>query len=199
MNIINKIIDLNVGEVIKDVNVKSYTTYKIDCIALGLVIPDTVESLIELLKFLRGNSIKYKIIGKGSNLIFTNDKYDGILISLDAFSNLEIDSNHITVGAGYSLIKLAYRLSRQGFAGLEFAAGIPGSIGGAIYMNAGAYGEEMSGVIESVTYIDCENNIKTDVFTLGTAPTEYCTVHGLQIETTFESEPVIGSEYPEGY
>jgi len=161
MNIIDKIIDLNVGEVIKDVNLKKYTTYKIDCIALGLIIPDTVDSLIELLKFLIKNKVKYKVIGKGSNLIFTNNKYDGVLISLDAFSNLEIDSNHITVGSGYSLVKLAYRLSRQGFSGLEFAAGIPGSVGGAIYMNAGAYKSDMGYVVDSVKVLTPDFDIVT--------------------------------------
>ena len=161
MAIADEIVKLNVGEVIKEVDVKSYTTYRISSKALALVIPDTVDSLIKLVKYLKDNNIKYKVIGRGSNLIFVNPNYDGVLISLESFSNLKIDSNHITVGAGYSLIKLAYKLSRQGLAGLEFAAGIPGSVGGAVYMNAGAYKSDMGYIVDSVKVLTPNLQIET--------------------------------------
>jgi UDP-N-acetylmuramate dehydrogenase len=156
-----KIEKLNVGEVIENIDVKDYTTYKVSCKVPCLVIPDSVESLITLLKFLKEEKIKYKIIGKGSNLIFVNNKYNGVLIRLDSFSNLEIDSNRITVGAGYPLIKLALRLSRLGFTGLEFAAGIPGSVGGAVYMNAGAYKSDMGYIVNSVKVLTPDYKVET--------------------------------------
>jgi len=102
------------------------------------------------LKFLRENQIKHKILGKGSNLIFWDSFYDGILIKLDKLNDLEIKGREIRVGAGYSLTKLATRLSRLGYTGIEFATGIPGTVGGAVYMNAGAYKSDMGYIIKSV-------------------------------------------------
>ena len=145
--------DLNIGEVQTNVDLKTLTTYKLDGKALCVVSPDDVNGLIKLLKYLRENSIKHKIIGNGSNLIFSKN-YDGVLIKLDSFQNLEIVGNRITVGAGYSLMKLALRVSRMGLSGLEFAAGIPGSIGGAVFMNAGAYKSDMGYIVSSVKVLN---------------------------------------------
>lgn len=153
MNIVKNIIDLNIGEVISNIDLKDYTTYKLEGTALCVVSPDDVNCLIKLLKYLKDNKIKYKIIGNGSNLIF-NDNYDGVLIKLDSFQNLEIVGNRIVVGAGYSLMKLALRVSRQGLSGMEFATGIPGTIGGAVFMNAGAYKSDMGYIVSSIKVIN---------------------------------------------
>lgn len=153
MNIIKDIENLNIGEVVSNINLKDYTTYKLEGTGFCVVSPDDVNGLIILLKYLKQNNIKYKIIGNGSNLIF-DKKYDGVLIKLDSFQNLEIVGNRIVVGAGYSLIKLALRVSRQGLSGLEFATGIPGTIGGAVFMNAGAYKSDMGYVISSVKVLN---------------------------------------------
>ena len=142
MNIISEIKKLKVGKVISDVDLKKYTTYKLNEKALGVVYPKDIENLVNLLSFLKENDIKYKIIGNGSNLIFTK-YYDGILIKLDEFNNLEIKDNIVTVGAGYSLVKLSYKVATLGLSGLEFASGIPGTVGGAVFMNAGAYKSDM--------------------------------------------------------
>lgn len=150
MNIIDDIISLEVGIVTPNISLKEYTTYKVGGKAIGLVIPKDIEGLIILLKYLRENNIKHKILGKGSNLIFSEEGYDGILIKLDSLDHLEIKGNEIKVGAGYSLIKLATRLSRMGYTGLEFATGIPGTVGGAIFMNAGAYKSDMGYIVKSV-------------------------------------------------
>ena len=153
MNIIKDIENLNIGEVVSNINLKDYTTYKLEGTGFCVVSPDDVNGLIILLKYLKQNNIKYKIIGNGSNLIF-DKKYDGVLIKLDSFQNLEIVGNRIVVGAGYPLIKLALRVSRQGLSGLEFATGIPGTIGGAVFMNAGAYKSDMGYVISSVKVLN---------------------------------------------
>ncbi len=150
MEILKDIRDLNVGEVLADVDIREYTTYHAGGHALGLVIPFDVEGLIILLKYLRENHVKHKILGKGSNLIFSDEKYDGILIKLDALNDLEVKGREVYVGAGYPLTKLAVRLSRLGYTGLEFATGIPGTVGGAIYMNAGAYKSDMGYIVKSV-------------------------------------------------
>lgn len=153
---INEIIKL--GEVYENVQIKNYTTYKVGGKAIALVLPYDIESLTKLLKYLDENNIKHKIIGNGSNLIFLGD-YNGILIKLDKINNIEINGEYITVGAGVSLISLALKCSKLGLTGMEFATGIPGTIGGAVYMNAGAYNESMSNIIESIKVLDENYNI----------------------------------------
>lgn len=148
-DILKKIKDLNIGEVEENVNLRNYTTYKIDGIAFGACFPSSISNLIVLLKYLKENNIKHKVVGRGSNLIF-KDNYEGILIRLDKIDHLEINGNEIKVGSGYSLMKLALKLSRLGYTGMEFAAGIPGSIGGAVFMNAGAYKSDMGYIVKSV-------------------------------------------------
>lgn len=149
MDNLNGIKKLDVGEIQTNVDLKTITSYKLKGKAKMLVLPSSCDKLVTLLKYLHKNKIKFKIIGKCSNLIFVND-FDGVLIRLDCLNNLEIDDTKITVGAGYSLMKLALKLSRMGYAGLEFASGIPGSVGGAVYMNAGAYKSDMGYIVKSV-------------------------------------------------
>ena len=163
MNYIKEIENLNIGEVISDVDLKNYTTYKLNGKALCVVIPDDVNGLINLLKYLRENNIKHKIIGNGSNLIFSKPVYEGVLIKLDSFQNLEIVNNRIVVGAGYSLTKLALRASRSGLVGLEFATGIPGTVGGAIFMNAGAYKSDMGYIVNNVKVLN--PNLEEEILT----------------------------------
>ena len=104
-----------------------------------------------LLKFLKENKIKHKILGNGSNLLFSDKTYNGVLIRLNEFDKVDfLPRNKIIVGAGYSLMKLSLQASKKGLAGLEFAAGIPGTVGGAIYMNAGAYKSDMGYIVQQV-------------------------------------------------
>lgn len=147
---IEEIKNLNIGEVFNDVDLKNCTSFKLNGKAKCLVLPSSVSNLIILLKYLRKNKIKFKIIGKCSNLIFVNNDYDGVLVRLDKLDNLTVDGTKITVGSGYSLMKLSLKLSRMGYTGLEFASGIPGTVGGAIFMNAGAYKSDMGYIVKSV-------------------------------------------------
>jgi len=156
---IKDIYDLNIGKVIENVDLAGYTTYKIKCIGRVLVIPNDIEGLKKLIIYIKNNNIKYKILGNGSNLIFTNTVYDGILIKLDNLNNLDIDGNIVTVGAGYNFMKLALKCSTNGLSGLEFATGIPGSVGGSVYMNAGAYNSDVSCVLESALVLTPELEI----------------------------------------
>lgn len=160
-DIISLIEKHKIGKVLIDEPLKKYNTYKIGGIAKCIVFPKNEKKLIELLKIIKDNNIKYKVIGKGSNLIFSSKDYDGILIRLDEFNDLKIDDIKIVVGAGYSLMKLALEMTKKGLSGLEFATGIPGSIGGAIYMNAGAYNSDMGYIVSEVKVIDPNLNIVT--------------------------------------
>lgn len=160
MSLIEEIENLNIGDVIPNPDIKEYTTYKAGGHALALVIPDDTNGLIKVIKFLRMKKIKYKILGNGSNLIFSDGLYNGILIKLDNFNKFEINDNYVTVGAGYPLIKLSLRTARHGLTGLEFASGIPGTVGGAIFMNAGAYNMDMGYITVTVKVLDPNLEIK---------------------------------------
>lgn len=158
---IEKLKKLKVGKVVFEPKMSNYTTYKVGGNALAIVYPDHLNDLIKLLKFLKENNIKHKILGNGSNLIFSDETYEGVLIKLTEFNNLEIDDTVITVGAGYNLPKLCMKAAKLGLAGLEFAAGIPGTVGGAVFMNAGAYKSDMGYIVSEVKVIDENLNIKT--------------------------------------
>lgn len=150
-DVVLKIEKANLGRVDKNVNLSKYTTYRVGGVAKAFVYPKNVSSLIALLKILNMNNIKYKILGNGSNLLFSDDDFDGIIIKLDEFNDVSfLSNNRIRVGAGFSLMKLSLVAAKKGLAGLEFAAGIPGTIGGAIFMNAGAYKSDMGYVVQQV-------------------------------------------------
>jgi UDP-N-acetylmuramate dehydrogenase len=156
---IKKIYDLDIGEVFFDVDLSKYTTYKLKGIGKILVVPRDILSLKKLLDYIKKNNIKYKILGNGSNLIFKNEVYDGILIKLDNLNDFKIDGNVVTVGAGYNLMKLALKCSMLGLSGLEFATGIPGSVGGSVYMNAGAYNSDISSILDSAMVLTSDLDI----------------------------------------
>lgn len=147
-------------EILENICMSNYTSYKTGGIAKYLVYPNTIESLIELIKYIKNNNIKYFILGNGTNIIFTDDFYDGVVINLKKLNNLLVSKNTICVSSGYSLQKLVGITVEKNLSGLEFAAGIPGTVGGAIYMNAGAYGSAMADIIDEVTYLE-NDEIKT--------------------------------------
>lgn len=92
--------------------------------------------------------MKWTVIGRGSNLLVLDEGIRGVVIKLGAgLDHLELEGEQVTVGGGYSVVRLATSLSKKGLSGLEFAAGIPGSVGGAVYMNAGAHGSDMSEIL----------------------------------------------------
>lgn len=161
MDIIEDIKKLKIGKVIASPQMKDYTTYKVGGNAICIVEPNNTNDLVKLLNFIKTNKIDYKILGNGSNLIFSSKGYNGILIKLKSFDKLEQDGNKFIVGAGYSLIKFANKVSRLGYTGMEFATGIPGSIGGAIYMNAGGYNTDMGYVVSEIKVLTNELDIKT--------------------------------------
>ena len=150
---------LKCGKIYEDVDLKKITSYKLKGKAKCVIIPNDQKGLINLFDYIKKNNLKYKIIGGGSNLIFDGD-YDGILIRLDKFDYLKIEDTKIVVGAGYNLIRLALKCARNSLTGLEFATGIPGTVGGAIVNNAGAYKSDMGYIVEEVLVITPELEIK---------------------------------------
>ena len=159
MNVINEIEKLDIGRVEANVSLSKYTTYRVGGIALAMVYPKSVKKLISLVKLLTGSKIKYKVIGNGSNLLFSDKNFDGVIIKLTELTNIKfLGYNKIRVEAGYSLPKLSLLVAKKGLAGLEFASGIPGTVGGAIFMNAGAYKSDMGYIVQSVRVLtpDCK-------------------------------------------
>lgn len=146
--------DMNIGKIERNVPLYKYTTYRVGGIASAIVYPKNVDSLMKLIRFVRSKDIPFKILGFGSNLLFSSKQYNGILIRLDEFRDLEFfGTSKVRVGAGYSLVKLSLQVAKRGLAGLEFAAGIPGTVGGAVFMNAGAYKSDMGYIVQDITVL----------------------------------------------
>jgi UDP-N-acetylmuramate dehydrogenase len=148
------------GRVLKDEPLKNHTYFKIGGPAGILAEPENTEDLKTVLKLIKKHDVDCFIIGNGTNLLVSDDGYNGAIVKIgenfDYFSKVE---NKVTVGAGTLLSVLAKYLARESLAGFEFASGIPGYIGGAVYMNAGAYGGEMKDVVKKVRCIDLDGNM----------------------------------------
>lgn len=141
----------NIGQILPNEPLAPYTTWKIGGPADFLLIPNTKEQLVRTVRILHEHQVPWFKLGKGSNILFTDKGYRGVVIKLgEALETLRFEDHHVRVGAAYGLIKLAVMSGKQGLTGLEFAGGIPGTVGGAVYMNAGAHGSDMSSVLKSV-------------------------------------------------
>ncbi|MDO4198202.1 MAG: UDP-N-acetylmuramate dehydrogenase [Erysipelotrichaceae bacterium] len=138
------------GEYHNDRYLKDYTTLKMGGRMKHFVIPETEDDLKEIVSFLKRNSLEYKVIGNGSNLVCGSSDYDGVIISLKNFDSYEINNDELTVGAGVMAPYMASVLAREGYSALEFASGIPGTFGGLVYMNAGAYKSSVSDILRRV-------------------------------------------------
>ncbi len=158
---IKEIIARHLGKVLINEKICNYTTYKVGGKARCICFPKDENDLLEILKLLKTKKIKFFVLGNGSNVLFSDNIYDGFIIKLDNFNKIDIHDNIIEVGAGYPLIRLSRDAVRNSLGGLEFASGIPGTVGGAVFMNAGAYGEDMSKIVESVRVINSDLEIIT--------------------------------------
>lgn len=155
-----------------NVPMRTLTTFKIGGNAALLIEVDTRKQLSTLIKYMNENEIDYIILGKGSNVLVNDNGLDKVIIKLKGeFCEVSmLDDTTLYCGAGLSLAGLCKEAESRSLSGLEFAWGIPGSVGGAAFMNAGAYGGEMKDVIYSVTHIDNEGklgSIKSNDLKLG--------------------------------
>lgn len=152
-----------IGKLLENVSLKEYTTYKVGGKAKYMVFPKNTTKLITLLKYIKDKKIPYMVLGFGSNVLFSDKEYKGIIIKLDALDEIEIEGTKVKAGAGASLMKVASLATKRGLSGLEFATGIPGSVGGAIYMNAGAYKSDMGYVVKEVKVLTKDMKVITMV------------------------------------
>ena len=142
-------------ECIENASLLNYNTYRLDTKCKLLVFPRDIFEFQEIMYILNGS--KYFILGNGSNIILP-DYYDGVVIKLKYFNNYNIFDEYIEVDSGVMINKLSMELSKLGYKGFEWASGIPGTIGGCIYNNAGCYGSEISDNLIDVT-VFCDNKI----------------------------------------
>lgn len=149
-NIAEILRELQVGKVIENEPLANHTTWRIGGPADVLVIPNSKESLILAVKKLHTLGVSWRAIGRGSNLLVRDGGLRQVVFKIsDVLDHLRFDGNKVYVGAGFSFIKLAILAGREGLTGMEFAGGIPGNVGGAVYMNAGAHGSEISRILKS--------------------------------------------------
>ncbi|MEG2017383.1 MAG: UDP-N-acetylmuramate dehydrogenase [Clostridium sp.] len=138
---------------------KKHTTFKVGGPADVLVYPSTYEMIKKVIDVCKTNNVEYFLMGNGSNLIVKDGGVRGVVIKVDRLNEIKVSDNAVTAQCGAILSLVAKTALENSLTGLEFAAGIPGYIGGAVAMNAGAYGGEMSHVLEKVLVINDENNI----------------------------------------
>ena len=139
---------------------KNHTTFKIGGPADIFLMPKTEEQIANVLKIAKENSFPIFILGNGSNLLVGDKGIRGAVLCLyKNLNRLEVSGDKLSAGAGVLLSAVSAMAANSGLSGLEFASGIPGTIGGAVYMNAGAYGPEMKDVITSVRCMDSDGNI----------------------------------------
>jgi len=153
------ILNIN-GKMLKDEPLKEHTYFKIGGPAEIFVEPENIVELKKIFELIKKYNTNYYIIGNGTNLLFSDDGFKGVIVKIgEKFNYIQKDDKLITVGAGTLLSVLAKFLANECFTGFEFASGIPGYIGGAVCMNAGAYGGEMKDVVKKVKCIDSNGNI----------------------------------------
>lgn len=138
---------------------KNHTTFKIGGPAKYFASPGSKDELKEVLKLAKKYGVKTFVFGKGSNLLVSDSGIDGLAVHLgDRFSDIRVCGDEIRALSGASLAMIAKRALKEGLKGFAFAAGIPGSLGGAVYMNAGAYGGEMKDVVKESFFLDGDFN-----------------------------------------
>lgn len=150
---------LDENKVKKDEPLKYYTFTKTGGNADYFVLPTTYEEVQGVVRYANQNKIPFTILGNGSNLIVRDGGIRGIVLNLTKLTAISVDQNKIIVQSGATIIDTSRFALQRHLTGLEFACGIPGTVGGAVYMNAGAYGGEVSEVIESVIVLTREGKI----------------------------------------
>lgn len=134
----------------RNVKIKNYSTIKIGGIVDFLVFPRNVLELKELLTEIRKNKLEYFILGNGSNVLFLDEGYRGVVVCLKHFNKMSKTGNCVRVGAGTNLFYLNHKLKEFGLSGIEWSYGIPATLGGLVYMNGGSFGHEICEFVEEI-------------------------------------------------
>lgn len=148
------------AQVLFDEPMKNHTTFRIGGPADVFVVPETTDQVREVLRVCREEEVPYFILGNGSNLLVSDRGYRGVIIQMDRnLGGITVEGTEIRASAGALLSTIAAAARRESLTGFEFAGGIPGTLGGAVVMNAGAYGGELKDVLKEVTVLDKEGRL----------------------------------------
>ena len=159
MTNLDEIIDNN--KIMIDELMKNHTTFRIGGKADIMLLPETEDEIIEIVKFCYKTKQNFFVLGGGSNLLIPDTGIRDVVIKLsDNYSKFTIDNEIIMAEAGIKLWDLSEKILENNLTGFEFASGIPGTIGGGVYMNAGAYDSEMKNIVKTVRVIDNQGNIR---------------------------------------
>lgn len=149
------------GEVLLNAPMKKYTTYKIGGPADCLVLPKDAGDIAAVVRFARREGIPYMVMGNGSNLLVSDDGIEGIVLRIgESMNEWHMEGNLLVAQTGCILSRMARETAKLGFKGIEWAAGIPAGLGGAAYMNAGAYGHFFYEALEAVEIVDEDGTVK---------------------------------------
>ena len=153
---------LNENQILEAEPMSRHTTFRIGGPAELFLVPKSTEEIVGIFKICREEGIPWFVLGNGSNLLVSDKGYQGVVIQLyKEFGEVKVQGCQITAQAGALLSQIAAAAREESLTGFEFAGGIPGTLGGAVVMNAGAYGGEMKDVIKEVTVLTREGEIRT--------------------------------------
>lgn len=160
--VVRELQEADVGRVALGEPLSLYTTWKIGGPADVWVEPKDVAALQRVLAIVRAHGVPWTVIGRGSNLLVRDGGIRGVVLKLDkGFDYAHFEGDRVRAGAAFSVIRLAVLAGKEGLTGLEFAGGIPGSVGGAVYMNAGAHGSDISRVLKEATVLFPDGTLRT--------------------------------------
>lgn len=162
MKILNQLKELvQPGDLYINENMSKRTTFRIGGEADAFINVSDVETLQAVMKLCNSEQVEYTVLGNGSNVLVGDKGYRGVILHIGkGLSYIKVEGSKIRAGGGTILAQIAAVALKEEFAGFEFAAGIPGTVGGACVMNAGAYGGEMKHVLESITVLDPSGEVK---------------------------------------
>ncbi len=146
-------------EHIKGAPLCDFCTFRIGGPAALVALPENEAGLMSAIRAAEANSTKYIVIGNGSNVLFPDNGFSGLVISTRCLRDIEVDGNILRADCGALLFAMTRAAAQAGLSGLEFAYGIPGTCGGAVFMNAGAYGSDISAVLRSVRCYDIDSGV----------------------------------------
>ncbi|AWB45364.1 UDP-N-acetylenolpyruvoylglucosamine reductase [Paenibacillus sp. CAA11] len=151
---ISLLLEHEVGTVLQDEPMSKYTTWKIGGPADALIIPESTSQLQQLIRILHTERVPWLLVGKGSNMLVSDKGIRGAVIKLGkGFETAEFRGTEVEAGGGASFVSLSIQAGKRCLTGLEFASGIPGTVGGAVYMNAGAHGSDVSRIFKSAEIV----------------------------------------------
>lgn len=175
--------------IIEGLSLKEYSTMRVGGIAKRACFPDTVEDMCKAVWECSMESGRFIILGNCSNVIFPDEGYDGTVIFTGKLKGIEIDGNRITAVCGEKLTSVSKAATEASLTGLEFAYGIPGTVGGGVFMNAGAYGGEMKDCLSTVKVLDLNGEISVlpaDSLELGYRTSIFMQKNMFVLEATFD-------------